>query len=96
MVAMVVIGSIAAAAVAAAACYDHRAYRRGSRVGASRTDIEKREASPWPSWILTTTPDIRPGGAIPGHGRCADGRQAALDSVEPAFPAPGTLGPCMQ
>jgi len=46
MVAMVVIGGIAAAA-----CYDHRAYRRGSRVGVSRTDIEKREASPWPSWI---------------------------------------------
>jgi hypothetical protein len=51
MIAMVVIGGIAAAAVAAAACYDHRAYRRGSRVGVSRTDIEKRETSPWPSWI---------------------------------------------
>jgi len=51
MIAMAVIGGIAAAAVATAAWYDHRAHRRGWGVGVPRTEIEKREASPWPSWI---------------------------------------------
>jgi hypothetical protein len=51
MIAMAVIGGIAAMAVAAGAWYDHRAQRRGSRVEVPRTDIQKREAPLWPSWI---------------------------------------------
>ena len=51
MIAMAVLGGIAVVAVAAAASHDRRAQRRGSRVGVLGTDIEKREASAWPSWI---------------------------------------------
>lgn len=51
MIAMAVLGGIAVVAVAAAASYDRRAQRRGSRVGVPGTDSEKREASAWPSWI---------------------------------------------
>jgi hypothetical protein len=45
MIAIAVLGGAAVVAVAAAAWYDHRARRRGSRVGVSRTDIEEREGS---------------------------------------------------
>jgi len=51
MIAMAVIGGIAAVAITAGAWYDRRAQRRGSRAGVPGTEIEKREASPWPSWI---------------------------------------------
>jgi|307.fasta_scaffold3925390_1 hypothetical protein len=51
MIAMAVIGAIAIVSIAAAASYDRRAQRRGARVSVSGTDIEKREASRWPSWV---------------------------------------------
>ena len=51
MIAMAVLGGIAVVAIAAAAFYDRREQRRGWRTGVSRTDIERREARAWPSWV---------------------------------------------
>ena len=51
MIVVAVLGGAAVVAVAAAAWYDHRARRHGSRVGVSRTDVEVREGWPRPSQI---------------------------------------------
>ena len=41
---LAIFGGIVVASIAAAAWYDHRARRRGVRVGVSRTDIEQKES----------------------------------------------------
>lgn len=48
MILLAVLGGTFVVGLAAAALYDHRARRRGERVGVSRIDIEEREGYRYP------------------------------------------------
>jgi hypothetical protein len=49
MTVLAVLGGVAVAGIAAAALWDHKQHRHGSRTDVSRRDIELREGQRWPS-----------------------------------------------